>query len=166
MDKANIHPVLAFLAPSTLPSGTLHSPAGLLVFWAAAFVSLCLAVAGLSLFLDQVESDSELLTLGKELVLALAASAIEGTVVWLLAAFAPGAIGRGILLPLVVVGMLYQVAHYDSWGRYEAGTLLVFQIVIVVSAVALVLGQFQLAFMVVGACILFLGIFLSIVRRL
>jgi hypothetical protein len=151
---------------SILPSRTLQSPIYFLAFWAGAFLSLCLAVVGLMVFLDVIESDSELMTLAKELALAAAASAIEAVGAWALAAFVPAALVRGIFLPLIVAGLLYQVAHYDRWGRYEVGFLFMLQIGIVLAGVAALVGEWQLTFAIVGCYILFLAIVVGIIRSL
>jgi hypothetical protein len=149
-----------------LPSGLLHSPVYTLVFWRGAFLSLGLALIALNAFWEVIDSDSECLSLGKELVLACAASGIEGVAVWALAAFVPAALGRGILVPLIVVWVLYRIAHYESWGSYDPSMLVMLQIVIVLGAVALILGHFQLAFMIIGGCALFLAIYAAIVKSL
>jgi hypothetical protein len=157
---------LALVAAHVIPKGIGQAPGYLFVFWAVAFVTLCLALAGLGAFSNFIGGDSELMSLHKELVLAMIASGIEAAGFFALAAYAPAALGRGIILPVLVVGLIYQVAHYDTWSRYEAGLLLLLQFVLVLAGTALFMRQFQLAFIIITVCIVFLAIFASIARNL
>jgi hypothetical protein len=61
--------ILGLVAISALPNAIPHEPIYLLAFWGAAFVSLCLAVVGRNVFSNFIEGDTELLSLGKELVM-------------------------------------------------------------------------------------------------
>ena len=159
-------PLFALVTIAVLPEGIPASPIYLLAFWAGALVSLCIAVLALNVFTNVIETDSEFMSLKKELILAIVVSGIEATGVWLLAAYVPAASGRGIFLPLIVAGLLYQIAHYDSWGRFEMPLLLIFQFVIVVASVSFFLGYYQAAFFTVAVCILLVWIFAAIARNL
>ncbi len=160
----SISPILALVQVSGLRSGPPFALLSLLTYWAGSFVSLCIAVGGLNVFSQIIESDTEFMDLKKELLLAAFVSIIEGAGVWVLAGLAPATISRGIFLPLAVAGVIYQVAHYDSWGRYEAAMLLLLQMVIALAGICFVVGQFQTGFLIIGCCVLFLVIFGAIAR--
>lgn len=149
-----------------MPPGIPHSPVYLVVFWVVAFVTLCVALMGLSLFSAFTNGDLELHGVFKELSMAAAAAAIEGVSVWLIAMYVPGGASRGLFLPLVLVGLLYHVAHYDRWNRYDAIILLIFQGAIVVVGAALWLRHFQLAFVVLAALGIFVAIFANLIKSL
>lgn len=157
--------LFAFVS-QTLPKGIPRSPIYLIGFWAGAFASLGLAMFGLMVFSNIIESDTEFMSFRKEIALALAASALQGAGAWLLGVWAPAGSGRGMLLVFIVSGLLYQVAHYDKWGRFEVPLLILLQLVIVSASVSVVLGQIQFAFFIVGVCVVFLGIFAAIARSL
>jgi hypothetical protein len=90
----------------------------------------------------------ELLSLGKEAAIAAVASLVEAVSVWLLIAYVPGA-ARAMILPALIVACIYKVAHLEDWNRYEIILLLLFQVAIGCLGACLVLGQFQLAGVVV-----------------
>jgi hypothetical protein len=117
----------------------------ILEFWGLAFITLCAALALLNIFFALIENDLELLGFGKETAIAAVAALIEGASVWAVATFIPGA-GRALFIPALAVGVIYKVAHYEDWSRYEIIALLLFQSVIVAIAISLFLGQFATAF--------------------
>ena len=135
------------------------------VFWAVAFASLCIALRAASAFSSVIESDFELSTLGKEAMLAAVASAIEAGFAWLIAVYAPAG-ARGMLIPLVLVGLIYRVAHYDTWSHIDAILVLGLQIAIFAFGASVVLGKFVFALVVAGLVVLFLSLFAALARNL
>ncbi|MGH7940946.1 MAG: hypothetical protein ACREFR_07750 [Limisphaerales bacterium] len=81
-----------------------------------------------------IESDMDLLSLGKELTIAGIASLIEAVGVWLIVIFFPalyrGFALRAMIFPLIIAGLIYKIAHLESWSIYEAGLLLALQVAI------------------------------------
>ena len=122
----------------------MQSAFHILEFWALAFITLCAALALLNIFFALIENDLELLSLGRETSIAAVAALIEGASVWVVATFIPGA-GRALFIPALVVGVIYKVAHYEDWSRYEIIALLLFQSVIAMFAGCLFLGNFTAA---------------------
>jgi hypothetical protein len=114
-------------------------------FWALAFITLCAALALLNIFFALIENDLELLSLGKETAIAAVAAFIEGASVWVVATFIPFAV-RALFIPALAVAVIYKVAHFEDWSRYEIIALLLFQSVIVAIATSLFLGHFATAF--------------------
>ena len=114
-------------------------------FWALAFITLCAALVLLNIFFALIENDLALLSVGKETALAAVAALIEGASVWVVATFIPLG-GRALFVPALVVGIIYKVAHFEDWSRYEIIALLLFQLVIVAFAACLFSGYFSVAF--------------------
>jgi hypothetical protein len=131
----------------------MHAAIELAAFWAVAFFTLCLAVPLLSIFGDVIESDLELLSLRKEAIIAVIASLIEAFGVWLITLFIDaryhGIALRAMIIPVIIVVLIYKIAHFESWSIFEAGLLLAFQIVIGCFVVALISGHFGAAVMIV-----------------
>jgi hypothetical protein len=98
----------------------------------------------LNLFYNLIGDGLELLSIGKEAVIAVIASLVEAASLWLVVAFVPNA-GRAMIFPALIVAVIYKVAHLEDWGRFEVLLLLVFQVVIGCLGVALFFGQFQTA---------------------
>jgi hypothetical protein len=130
----------------------MHAAIELAAFWAFGFVTLCAAVALLSIFGGVIKSDLELLSLGKEAVIAGIASLIEAAGVWLIVLFISamyrGLALRAMIVPLIIVVLIYKVAHLESWSTFEAGLLLAFQVVIGCLMASLISGHFLAAIMV------------------
>ncbi len=144
----------------------MHAAIELAAFWAVAFITLCLAVPLLSIFGDVIESDLELLSLGKEAIIAGIASLIEAVGVWLITLFIDaryhGIALRAMIIPVIIVVLIYKIAHLESWSIFEAGLLLAFQIVISCFVVALISGHFGVAVMIV----VIFGIILAVIAAL
>jgi hypothetical protein len=131
----------------------MHAAIELVAFWAFAFLTLGMAVVLLSIFGGVIESDMELLGIGKEAVIAGIASLIEAATVWLIVLFISAAYRglalRAMIIPLIIVGLIYKIAHLESWSVFEAGLLLAFQVAIGCLLASLISGHFQAAIMVV-----------------
>ena len=143
----------------------MHAAIELLAFWLVAYLTLCLALVLTSVFGNVIESDMEFLSLGKESVLAGVASLIEATSVWLIVLFISpeyrGGALRAMIVPLIVVALVYKIAHFESWTVIECGLLLAFQVAIGCLIASLIAGHFFAAIMVVAVC----GIILAIVAN-
>ncbi|HEY1718783.1 MAG TPA: hypothetical protein VGH42_10900 [Verrucomicrobiae bacterium] len=99
----------------------------------------------MNIFSALIENDLVLLSFGKEAAIAAVAALIEGASVWVVATFIPMG-GRALFIPALVVGIIYKVAHFEDWSRYEIIALLLFQLVIVAFGACLFLGHFSAAF--------------------
>jgi hypothetical protein len=131
-------------------------------FWALAFITLCAALALLNIFFALIENDLALLSVGKETAIAAVAALIEGSSVWVVTTFIPTA-GLSLFIPALVVGVIYKVAHFEDWSRYEIIALLLFQSVIVMFAGFLFLGHFAMALgilFVFAVCVAFTVVFM------
>lgn len=132
----------------------MHAAVELAAFWAFGFLTLCVAVVLLNIFGAVVESDMELLSLGKEVMIAGIASLIEAMGVWLIVLLIPamsrGVALRAMIIPLIIVALVYKIAHLESWSTFEAGLLLAFQVDISCFIASLISGHFLEAIMVMG----------------
>jgi len=141
----------------------MHAAIELVAFWAFAFLTLGIAVVLLSIFGGVIESDMELLGIGKEAVIAGLASLIEAATVWLIVLFISAAYRglalRAMIIPLIIVGLIYKIAHLESWSVFEAGLLLAFQVAIGCLLASLISGHFQAAVMV----LVVFGIILAVI---
>jgi hypothetical protein len=125
----------------------MHAALHILEFWALAFVSLCVTLVLLNIFWDLIEQDLCLKTLGTEAAIAGVASLVEAIGLWLIIKFVPTA-ALAMILPGLVVGVIYKVAHFEDWNRYEITCLLFFQLVISLIGAALLTAHFATAFSV------------------
>jgi hypothetical protein len=125
----------------------MHAAIQLLGFWAVGFVTLCAALVLLNIFDGLIGNDLTLGSVGKEAIIAGIASLIEGGSVWLVVTFVPMA-GRALIVPGLIVALIYKLGHLEDWSRYDILMLLMFQAVIVGFGVALLVGQFQTAFII------------------
>ena len=148
----------------------MHAAIELAAFWSVAFLTLCLAVVLLSVFGNVIESDMELLSLGKEAVIAGMASLIEAASVWLIVLFISpayrGGALRAMIVPLIIVALIYKIAHLESWSVFEAGLLLAFQVAIGCLIASLISGHFLAAIMVVAVCGIILAVVASFAKSL
>ena len=139
----------------------MHAAIQLLVLWAVAFVTLCLAVYLMAIFDAVIENDLELLSLGREAALAGLASFIEALGAWLVMFLvqAPyrGQGLRAMLLPAVIVAMLYKIAHLQDWNRYDVLLLLLFQLAIGCVGTSLLTAHFASAVL----ALVFFGVLLA-----
>ena len=148
----------------------MHAVIELVAFWAFAFLTLGAAVWLLSIFGGIIQSDMELLSLGKEAVIAGIASLIEAAGMWLIVLFIPamsrGMALRGMIIPIFIVGFIYKIAHLESWGVFEVGFLIAFQIGIACLVASLIAGNFLAAIMVVVVFGIVLGIVAVVAKSL
>lgn len=138
----------------------MHAALHILGFWALAFVSLSATLVLLNIFWNLIEQDLCLKTVGKEAIIAGVASFIEAIGFWLIHTFANSPLGmRGMILPGLVVGVIYKVAHFENWTRYEVICLLMFQLIIAAAGANLLVGHFTAA---IGILVVF-GIVLAVI---
>jgi hypothetical protein len=143
----------------------MHAVLQLLLFWALAFVSLCMAVALLNVYSNVIDSDLTLHSAGKEAAIAGTASLIEAASLWAVLTFIPNA-ARALIIPALIVALIYKVSHLEDWSRYDLFLLLLFQLVIGCSGAAVFSGHVQLAIAIVGVCAVCLTIMAGIIRSL
>jgi len=129
----------------------------LLVFWALAFLTLGAALICLNIFCSLIDNGLELLSVGKELAVAGIASLVEAGSLWLVVSFVPAA-GRAMIIPALIVALIYKVAHFEDWNRFEVILLLLFQTVIGCLGACLVFGQYKSAMVVLIGISVILGI--------
>ncbi len=141
----------------------MHAAIQLAAYWAIAFLTLSVAVVLLNIFCNAIESDMELLSAGTEAIISGFASLIEAVGVWLIVLFVPvefRALGlRAMIVPLIIVALIYKIAHLESWSILEIGLLLAFQIAVGCLVATLISGHFGTAIMVV----VFFGFALAII---
>jgi hypothetical protein len=138
----------------------MHAALHILEFWALAFVSLAATLVLLNIFWNLIEQDLCLKTLGKEAAIAGVASFIEAIGLWLILTFINSPRGmQAMILPGLLVGVIYKVAHFEDWTHYEIICLLMFQLVIVAAGANLLFGHFTAA---VGILVVF-GIILAVI---
>jgi len=148
----------------------MHAAIELASFWTVAFLTLAVAVVLLSIFGDVIESDLELLSLGKEAVIAGIASLIEATGIWLIVLFVPamsrGLALRAMIIPVITVALIYKMAHLESWSVHEAGLLIAFQVGLICLVASLISGHFLSAIMVVAVIGIVLAVIASFAKSL
>ena len=148
----------------------MHAAIELAAFWAVAFLTLCAAVVLLNIFGDVIESDMELLSPRKEAVIAGIASLIEAVGVWLIVLFIPvmyrALALRAMIIPVVIVALIYKVAHLESWSVFEVGLLLAFQVAIGCLGASLISGHFQAAIMIVVVFGIILAVIATFAKNL
>ena len=148
----------------------MHAAIELASFWTLAFSTLAVAVVLVSIFGGVIESDLELLSLGKEAVIAGIASLIEAAGIWLIVLFVPamsrGLALRAMIIPVIIVGLIYKLAHLESWSVHEAGLLLIFQIGLVCLVASLISGHFLSAIMVVAVIAIVLAVIANFAKSL
>jgi len=125
----------------------MHAATQLAIYWALAFLTLGMALLLLNVFFGLIGNDLELRSAGSEAVIAGVSSLVEALSFWSVITFLPLA-SRALIFPVVVVGVIYKVAHYEDWGRFDVFMLLSFQAVIAFLGVSLFFGHFQTAFVV------------------
>ena len=121
----------------------------LLFYWVAAFATLFAALVLLNVFDSAIGNDLILLSLGKEAALAAAASLIEATGAWIILTYVPMA-AKAMVIPVLMAGVLYKIAHFEDWCKNDVVLLLVFQFVIFFSAVSIWGGHFKAAIILLG----------------
>jgi hypothetical protein len=132
----------------------VHIALKILELWALAFLTLALALTVLNVVWAVIGDDLGLHSLGKELFITAFAALVEGASVAVVLMFIPAAV-RALFIPAIVVGLIYKIAHYEDWSRYEVLLLLIFQLIILGFGLCLLTGHF-------GAAFVFLGLFISV----
>jgi hypothetical protein len=122
----------------------MHAALHILEFWALAFVSLSITLVLLNVFWDLIGQDFCLKTLGKEAIIAGIASFVEAISLWLLLPLGPMGM-RGMIIPALIVGLIYKVAHFEDWNRIEIICLLMFQLMISLMGAYLLTAHFAMA---------------------
>jgi hypothetical protein len=148
----------------------MHIALQLLLFWAVAFVTLCAALVLLNIYYGLIDNDLELHSLGKEAVIAGVASFIEGAGVWLVVLGIPAAQRawgmRALIFPVLIVALIYKIAHLEDWSRGDVLYLLMFQFVISCSGALLVFGRFGPALIILVGFGIILAVIASFARSL
>ena len=120
------------------------------IFWVLAFLSLSLALVLLNIFFALIGNDLELLSIGSEAAIAGICSLIEASGFWLVVTFIPAG-SRALILPVLIVALIYKIAHYEDWGRFDVFMLLAFQTAIGFAGVSLFFAHFEAAiFILIG----------------
>jgi hypothetical protein len=148
----------------------VHIALKILELWALAFLTLAIALTVLNVIWAVIDFDLALHNLGKELLIAGAASLVEGASVAALILLVPHnfltVAARALFIPAIVVGIIYKAAHYEDWSRYEVFLLLIFQILIIGIFLFLLAGHFGSAFLFFGVLIVFIGVIITIGKSL
>jgi hypothetical protein len=145
----------------------MHAAFHIIEFWVPAFLSLSATLVLLNIFWNLIEQDLCLKTLGKEAVIAGIASFIEAIGLWLILTFANSPMGmRGMIIPGLIVGVIYKVAHFEDWTRYEIICLLMFQLVVTTIAAGLLTAHFAMAITVAVVFATILAVIASFMRGL
>lgn len=139
----------------------MHAAIDLLVYWGLAFLALGLSVFLLAIFDAVTDNDLIFLSPVKEIALAAVASLIQALGVWLIVVYFHGAAravaSRGLIIPLLMVALIYKIAHLEDWSRYDILMLFAFQLAVCCFGICLAMADFAGAFWV----LLFFGIVLS-----
>jgi hypothetical protein len=143
----------------------MHAAFQILEFWALAFVSLAVTLVLLSIFWNLIEQDLYLQTLGKEIVIAGAASLVEAIGLWLLLPLGPTGM-RAMIIPGLIVGIIYKIAHLEDWSRYEIICLLMFQLIVVAAGANLFFGHFVTAMGIFLVFAIVLAVIAAFIRGL
>jgi len=122
----------------------MHAVIQIAAYWAVAFLTLGLAMVFLNIFFGIIGNDLELRSLGAEIATVGVASLVEAVSVWLVISFAPTAT-RALVVPVIIVALIYKIAHFEDWSRFDIFMLLIFQVVIGCFGVSLMFGHFQMA---------------------
>jgi hypothetical protein len=148
----------------------MHFALQLLLYWVLAFVTLCAALVLLSIYYGLIENDLEVHSLGREAAIAGVASLIEGAGVWLLVLGIPAAQRvwgmRALILPVLIVALIYKIAHLEDWGRGDVLLLLIFQAVIACSGALLLFCHFGQALLILAGFGIILAVIASFARSL
>ena len=143
----------------------MHSAIQLLIFWTLAFLTLCTALVLLNIFYNLIGDGLELLSLGKDIAIAGVASLVEAACLWLVMAFVPAA-SRAMIIPVIIVALIYKVAHHEDWSRYEILLLLMFQVVIGCLGASLIFGHFETAIIILAGFGIVLAVIAAFARSL
>ena len=143
----------------------MHAAIQLVAYWAVAFVTLGLAIVLLNIFCGIIGNDLELRSIGAEAAIAGVASLVEAASVWVVISFIPLA-ARALIVPVIIVALIYKIAHLEDWGRYDIFMLLLFQAVIGCFGVSLMFGHFQAAIIILAGFAFALFVIASFAKTL
>src|SRR5436190_11272477 len=143
---------------------TVHSLLQLAAFWAVALVTLSAALVLLNIYSDLLGSDVAFRSLGHEATIAGVASLIEGGSAWVVLSFIPLA-ARALVFPVLVVAIIYKVAHFEDWIRYHILLLFLFQLVLGATAACFYFGRFSSGLTIILIAAVFLAILAAVVRN-
>ena len=143
----------------------MHAPIQLVAYWAVAFLTLGMAVVFLNIFYGLIGNDLELRSGGSEALIAGVASLVEAASIWVVISFVPLA-ARALIVPVIIVALIYKIAHLEDWSRYDVFMLLIFQGVIGCFGVSLIFGHFQTAIIVLVGFVVFLTVIASFAKSL
>lgn len=136
------------------------------IYWALAFVTLCVALALLSVFYRLIDFDLHLHGLRKEAVIAVIASAVQAAGFWFSASLFHGNLPRRLVIPGIIVAIIYKLGHLTEWSGYEIGGIMVFQGMILFTGVCLFAGMFKLVVIVLVVFVICLALIANIARSL
>ena len=143
----------------------MHAAIQLVIYWVLAFLTLGMALLLLNIFFSLIGNDLELRSVSSEIAIASVSSLIEALSFWLVVTFIPAG-SRALIIPVVVVALIYKIAHYEDWGRFDIFMLLAFQAVIGFFCVSLFFGHFQTAIFILLGFGVVLTIIASIAKSL
>ena len=125
----------------------MHAALVLVGFWGFAFVTLCLALVALNIYSDLIGYGFTLHSVGKEATLAAICSLIEAGSVWVVVTYLPAAV-RALFIPTLLIALIYTLAHYEDWSRFDGLIVLVFQFAIGGCLACLFTGNFGAALII------------------
>jgi len=121
----------------------MREVAQFVMFWGLSFLSLGLAFILLNIYFGWIGRGLGLRNTKSELVIAGAASFVEGGSLWLIMTFFPLAT-RAMIVPLIIVALIYKITHFENyWSRFDIGMLLAFQTIIIFVTIPLIFGRFS-----------------------
>jgi hypothetical protein len=144
----------------------MHIALQLLAFWSFALVTLCSALVLLNIFDSVIGNDLTLHSVGKEAAIAGVASFVEAACLWLVATYAPTALGRAIVVPALIVVVIYKIAHLEDWSNGDALMLLGFQVAAACVAATLLTGHFLAAVFILLVFAAILAVIASFMKGL
>jgi hypothetical protein len=120
--------------------------ADFLRFWGLSFVTLSVALVLLSVFYRLIDSDLGLHGWGKEAVIAVIASLVQGAGLWVTASIIPGGGLRRQIIPSILVGIIYYATHIEKeWDSYEMAGIFSFQMAVWSVGFFMLTGEFKIA---------------------
>ena len=126
--------------------------ADFLRFWGVSFVTLSIALVLMSVFYRLIDSDLGLHGWGKEAVIAVIASLVQGAGLWVAASIIPGGGFRSQIVPAILVAIIYYATHIErDWDSYEMGGILSFQMVVWAVGFFMLTGEPKIAAIVLGS---------------
>jgi hypothetical protein len=135
-------------------------------YWALAFVTLSAALLLLNLFCRFIDSAIDFHSVGKEVLVAGVASAVQGAGFWFSASLFQGQPFRRLVIPGVIVASIYWLTHLPDWSGYEVGGIAYFQIALLATGLCLFRGEIQIAVIILGLFIAGLIIIAGIAKSL